>query len=196
MGSLRHPALGARHSDTYNLDVQPGDLPAASLSFTFVDLRGSYKLTPAGRTRAQRGQPGRQPRVPGAPLPGRTVFTELRASCGMAMSRRITAAGRLALGLLGRVFALAAPALSMPSIARPRRRSARRRWASAPPSRPRASCGVVALDEQQRLTLLRTSADQGKTQAPPPRAGTAARMRSPPTAGNQAKIAFVPQGRW
>ena len=64
--AARHPALGRAYNDTHNPDVQPdvygGVRPSPSST-----LRGSYKLTPPGRTALGVGQPGRQPRVPGAP---------------------------------------------------------------------------------------------------------------------------------
>lgn len=70
---------GRAHGDTYNLDVNP-DVYGGISSFDSVDLRASRKLTPTlelalgvdnvGDTRAYQAHP----------YPGRTLFTELRAS--------------------------------------------------------------------------------------------------------------------
>ena len=77
-------SLGIRHSeraynDTYNLDVQP-DVYGGVSSFTFVDLRGSYKLTPQVELALGVDNLADSRGFQAHPYPGRTVFTELRAS--------------------------------------------------------------------------------------------------------------------
>lgn len=108
------------------------------------------------------------------------------------MSKRFTAAGRLALGLLGLVFALAAPAQHAGHGAAKAKKRAPALGIGAAFS-PSGELWVVALDEQQRLTL-RTSADQGKTWAPP-RVLERGDDAISADGENRPKIAFGPQGR-
>ena len=108
------------------------------------------------------------------------------------MSKRITAAGRLALGLLGLAFALAAPAQHAEHGAAKVKKRAPALGIGAAFS-PSGELWVVALDEQQRLTL-RTSADQGNTWAPP-RVLERGDDAISADGENRPKIAFGPQGR-
>ena len=117
MGSLGIRHSGRAYNDTYNLDVQP-DVYGGVSSFTFVDLRGGYKLTPQVELALGVDNLADSRGFPGAPVPGRTVFP----SCAPATEdgheqTESRLAGRLALGPLGLVFALAARR-SMPSMAR------------------------------------------------------------------------------
>lgn len=79
MGSLGIRHSGRAYSDTYNLDVQP-DVYGGVSSFTFVDLRGSYKLTPQVELALGVDNLADSRGFQAHPYPGRTVFTELRAS--------------------------------------------------------------------------------------------------------------------
>ncbi|MBS0435034.1 MAG: exo-alpha-sialidase, partial [Proteobacteria bacterium] len=108
------------------------------------------------------------------------------------MSKRITAVGRLALGLLGLLCALAAPAQHAGHGAPKAKKHAPALGIGAAFS-PSGELWVVALDEQQRLTL-RTSADQGKTWAPP-RVLERGDDAISADGENRPKIAFGPQGR-
>lgn len=79
MGSLGIRHSGRAYNDTYNLDVQP-DVYGGVSSFTFVDLRGSYKLTPQVELALGVDNLADSRGFQAHPYPGRTVFTELRAS--------------------------------------------------------------------------------------------------------------------
>ncbi len=79
MGSLGIRHSGRAYNDTYNLDVQPEVYGGVS-SFTFVDLRGSYKLTPQVELALGVDNLADSRGFQAHPYPGRTVFTELRAS--------------------------------------------------------------------------------------------------------------------
>ena len=77
-------SLGVRHSgraynDVYNLDTHPNTYGGVS-SFTFVDLRGSVKLTPQLELALGVDNVADSRGYQAHPYPGRTLFTELRAS--------------------------------------------------------------------------------------------------------------------
>ncbi len=77
-------SVGVRHSgraynDVYNLDTNPNVYGGVS-SFTFVDLRGSYKFTPKLELALGLDNALDQRGFQAHPYPGRTLFTELRAS--------------------------------------------------------------------------------------------------------------------
>lgn len=75
-------SLGVRHSgraynDAYNLDVNPNVYGGVS-SFTFVDLRGSYKINPKLELALGVDNVADSRGYQAHPYPGRTLFTELR----------------------------------------------------------------------------------------------------------------------
>lgn len=77
-------SIGMRHSgraynDVYNLDIHPNVYGGVS-SFTFVDLRGSYKFTPKLELALGLDNALDRRGFQAHPYPGRTVLTELRAS--------------------------------------------------------------------------------------------------------------------
>lgn len=77
-------SVGVRHSgrafnDVYNLDINPNVYGGVS-SFTFVDLRGSYKFTPKLELALGLDNALDKRGFQAHPYPGRTLFTELRAS--------------------------------------------------------------------------------------------------------------------
>ena len=78
MGSLGLRHSGRAYNDTYNLDVNPNVYGGVS-SFTFVDLRGSYKINPKLELALGVDNVADSRGYQAHPYPGRTLFTELRA---------------------------------------------------------------------------------------------------------------------
>ncbi|HJV63274.1 MAG TPA: TonB-dependent receptor [Albitalea sp.] len=77
-------SLGVRHSgraynDTYNLDVNP-DVYGGVSSFTFVDLRASWRFSRQLELAVGVDNAGDSRGYQAHPYPGRTFFTELRAT--------------------------------------------------------------------------------------------------------------------
>ncbi len=79
MGSLGIRHSGRAYNDTYNLDVNP-DVYGGVSSFTFVDVRGSVRITPKVELAFGIDNVGDSRGYQAHPYPGRTLFTELRAS--------------------------------------------------------------------------------------------------------------------
>ncbi len=79
MGSLGLRYSGRAYNDVYNQDVNPNVYGGVS-SFTFVDLRGSYKFSPKLELALGLDNALDHRGYQAHPYPGRTVFTELRAS--------------------------------------------------------------------------------------------------------------------
>lgn len=79
MGSLGIRHSGRAYNDTYNLDIHP-DVYGGVSSFTFVDLRGSVKLAPKLELALGVDNAADSRGYQAHPYPGRTFFTELRAS--------------------------------------------------------------------------------------------------------------------
>ena len=79
MGSLGIRHSGRAYNDTYNLDIHP-DVYGGVSSFTFVDLRGSVKLAPKLELALGVDNVADSRGYQAHPYPGRTFFTELRAS--------------------------------------------------------------------------------------------------------------------
>ena len=79
MCSLGIRPSGRAYNDTYNLDIHP-DVYGGVSSFTFVDLRGSVKLAPKLELALGVDNAADSRGYQAHPYPGRTFFTELRAS--------------------------------------------------------------------------------------------------------------------
>jgi iron complex outermembrane receptor protein len=79
MGSVGVRHSGRAYNDVYNLDINPNVYGGVS-SFTFVDLRGSYKFTPKLELALGLDNALDKRGFQAHPYPGRTLFTELRAS--------------------------------------------------------------------------------------------------------------------
>jgi iron complex outermembrane receptor protein len=77
MGSLGVRHSGRAYNDAYNLDVNPNVYGGVS-SFTFVDLRGSYKINPKLELALGVDNVADSRGYQAHPYPGRTLFTELR----------------------------------------------------------------------------------------------------------------------
>lgn len=79
MGSVGVRHSGRAYNDVYNLDINPNVYGGVS-SFTFMDLRGSYKFTPKLELALGLDNALDSRGFQAHPYPGRTFFTELRAS--------------------------------------------------------------------------------------------------------------------
>jgi iron complex outermembrane receptor protein len=77
MGSLGLRHAGRAYNDVYNRDINP-DVYGGVSSFTFVDVRGSYKLTPKTELALGIDNLNDARGFQAHPFPGRTLFTELR----------------------------------------------------------------------------------------------------------------------
>ncbi len=77
MGSLGVRHSGRSYNDAYNLDVNPNVYGGVS-SFTFVDLRTSYKFDPKVELALGVDNVADSRGYQAHPYPGRTLFTELR----------------------------------------------------------------------------------------------------------------------
>lgn len=79
MGSVGVRHSGRAYNDPYNLDVNP-DVYGGVSSFTFVDVRGSVKLTPKVELSVGVDNVADTRGYQAHPYPGRTLFAELRGS--------------------------------------------------------------------------------------------------------------------
>jgi iron complex outermembrane receptor protein len=79
MGSIGIRHSGRAYNDTYNLDIHP-DVYGGVSSFTFVDLRGSCRISPKVELALGIDNVSDRRGYQAHPYPGRTVFTELRGS--------------------------------------------------------------------------------------------------------------------
>lgn len=77
MGSVGVRHSGRAYNDVYNRDVNP-DVYGGVSSFTFVDLRGSYKFSPKTELALGIDNVGDARGFQAHPYPGRTLFSELR----------------------------------------------------------------------------------------------------------------------